>query len=101
MKKLPERLKIGGHWYEISQVANLEYERGMRADISHIPKIIQIDAAAPTGDSRTSEILLHEIIHGVNWVYNDNALDEETVSRLTEGLYQVFRDNELYFGDDE
>ena len=39
------------------------------------------------------ENVLHEIIHAVDVNYNNHSLNEDTVSKLAEGLYQVLRDN--------
>ena len=39
------------------------------------------------------ETFLHEILHTIDTNYNNHSLSEETVDRLSEGLYQVLKDN--------
>ncbi len=36
---------------------------------------------------------MHEIVHCVDVNYNRHSLSEEAVDRLSEGLYQVLKDN--------
>jgi len=45
--------------------------------------------------STIEKIFIHELLHCVDKIYNASALDEETVLRLGEGLYQVLADNDI------
>ncbi len=37
--------------------------------------------------------LMHEIIHMVDAIYNDSKLNETSTERMSQGLYQVLKDN--------
>lgn len=36
---------------------------------------------------------MHEILHAVDKNYNNGSLSEKALSRLSQGLYQVLKDN--------
>ena len=44
---------------------------------------------------RKEECFMHELIHAVDCVYNNNELEEKQVHRLSQGMYQVLKDNKL------
>ena len=43
--------------------------------------------------ARVMECLMHEIMHCVDAIYNSQGLGEEVISRLSNGLYQVWVDH--------
>jgi len=41
------------------------------------------------------QIFMHELLHAINYVYNSDALPEDEIERLSQGLYQVLKDNKI------
>ena len=39
------------------------------------------------------QTFIHEMLHGIDFVYNNDSLPETVTARLAEGLYQVLVDN--------
>lgn len=66
---------------------------GMNGNISFDKQKIQIDNTLNVESQE--ECLLHEIVHAVSDLLAMD-LEEKTVHALTCGLYQVFKDNDLF-----
>lgn len=90
----PEIIKIGGIDYRIKLVNECDED-----DLNIDGKIIfpkqEIRIKKGLEKQYEESILLHEIIHGIfefcGWVQN-----EENITRLSNALYQVLRDNALF-----
>ena len=97
--KIPSKLKVGGHTYEVIKDYKFTQEPKLCGQADHDAGEIRLAPLDPSGckrmPSRLDETFIHEVMHCVNNVYNDNALTEETISRLSQGLYQVLKDNKL------
>ncbi len=89
--KIPKRIKIGGHWFD---VIHKNGETGFRDSgfKGSWSNVIVLNKGLK--QSKRESVLLHEIIHEISW-QNDLDLKEETVSTIAEGLYQVLVDNKL------
>ena len=86
------RLKIMGHAYSLILNPNLQRENGTPGACCAGVLKIQIDPGAP--ETRKEEALLHEIFEALKY-HLDLGLDHDKLSALSEGLYQVLRDNQL------
>jgi hypothetical protein len=42
---------------------------------------------------------LHEVLHGIDIVWNGYTLTEEQIENMAEGLYQFIKDNPKVFND--
>lgn len=82
--KIPKKLKIGAHIYNVKLVDELD-KCGM---LNRDKNILSISADMPQDQKEAT--LIHEILHGLN-----NELDHTLVDGLAEGLYQVFKDNDF------
>jgi hypothetical protein len=97
LTRLPSKIKIGGHWYKIT----FPYKFTERTDIDGQTDHDTLDVKISNGDgvsqklaeSKIMEIFFHEVIHTIDHVYNASGLDEPTVKRLAQGLYQFLMDN--------
>lgn len=97
--KLPDKVKIGGHWYKVL----FPYKFVERIDINGLTDHDTVEIKISEGDgisqklaeSKIMETFFHEIIHAIDYIYNANSLDEPTVKRLAQGLYQFLTDNGL------
>ncbi len=92
--KIPKKLKIGGHVYDILWMPNNRKQCGETetADLK-----IRISPEFP--QSQQEETIIHEILHAVRvqLSLNDSDTDKEErmVNALAGALYQVLNDNRM------
>ena len=87
-----KHMKIMGHDYALVMNPDLQREMATPGACCAGTLKIQIDPGAP--ESRKEEALLHEIIEALKY-HLDLELKHDKLSALSEGLYQVLRDNQL------
>ena len=89
-------IKILGHTFTVFYIKNYSMNGGTgdMGNLNIATHEIFIDALV----AGNKEILLHELIHAVSH-YWGLEFDEDTVLKLSEGLYQILKDNNLFFGD--
>lgn len=94
---IPKTLKVGGFEYGLDRGYGFRERTDIRGQADHDSldiRIAESDAGGVTYDRAViEELFVHEVLHCVNYVYNNSALDEETVARLSFGLHQVLVDN--------
>ncbi len=97
---IPEEIKVGGHTYEIVTPYKFTERSDLRGQTDHLTlKIklsVQTNNGEPISESNKEASFFHELLHCVDVIYNAGKLDEETVERLGEGLYQVLQDNGFF-----
>ena len=82
--------QIGPTEYEIKLRENLKIDDGYEGCLNFREETIYIDKVLPA--DRRMVVLLHEIIHQIDSVYECN-LDESTISRLASGWAEFFKNN--------
>lgn len=90
---IPSKVKIGSRIYSIKKNYKFEEETGLWGQTIHSDLEIRL---SPTSRGIMEETLMHEIFHAIDSVYNNSALTEETVTRLSHGVAQVLKDNKLF-----
>lgn len=97
---IPVRLKVGAHVYEVDAAYTFKESTELAGQANHQTRHIRVapltQAGEPRPRSNIEQTFMHEVLHCVDLVYNAHALSEETIERLSEGLYQVFADNGLW-----
>ena len=98
--KLSKTLKVGGITYKVEKRKRLSRENSKFSAIAkHRQAIIEIALNDEEGEAysvqKLEETFMHELLHCVDNIYNNQNLDEATVDRLSQGLYQVLKDNKL------
>jgi hypothetical protein len=105
--KIPESLKVGGMLikviFPVEQMAYKKDESGNdeRWDGSVLISTgtMKIADRNKEGDIYTEDyieqIFMHELLHAINYVYDSDALSEDEIERLSQGLYQVLKDNKI------
>lgn len=83
-------VKIGHLDYDIKQVPHGSMENNAVGQIDQFRTTIKLDE--DLGNDLVKETLLHEIIHGIDFMFGIN-LREKQVEQLGVGLATVFRDN--------
>lgn len=98
---IPSTLKIGGHTYKVLKNYHFSQNTNLCAQAGHDEMEIRISGLTLSGKLRPrstlEESFLHEILHCVDLVYNNAKLDENTISNLSQGLYQVLKDSGICF----
>jgi len=95
--KIPDKVKIAGHYYKVIWDDKGLIKKHLIGQSSNDFKEIRLCKHYKSKRSRArseiEETFLHEIIHTVDRHYNNDSLSEKTVDRLSQGLYQVLKDN--------
>lgn len=94
-----KEVKVGGFVYKMDYSYAFK-ERGDLSGQANLTgltiRVCDRDAGGePYAKEKLAEITLHEILHCIDSVYNDNSLEDRQVHCLANGLYQVFKDNDL------
>ena len=101
--KIPETLKVGGLVYKIVHVDSFMGSDSQYSGLAkHSTACIEIARECPDGSfdkQKIEECFMHELLHCIDSVYNNQKLDEDTIGRLSQGLYQVLKDNKIYCED--
>jgi hypothetical protein len=94
MKTLPSKVNILGQLWTVEIVLGLKDDEMNPVDgLCVIERLcIQIEQTLPVERSR--EILLHEIIHCIEYVF-DLELSERQVEKLARGLYGSFASDSM------
>jgi len=97
--RIPKRLKVGGHLYQVTVGHQFRENDNLVGQARKVEGLIllatHVPGGAPCLRSQIEETFVHELLHIVNSIYNADGLDEKTVTRLSEGLYQVLTDNRM------
>lgn len=96
---IPKTLKVGGITYKIEKKRILSKEDAKFSAVAkHRQALIKI-ALNYEGEAydiqKIEECFIHEVLHCIDSVYNNQKLDEDTIDRISQGLYQVLKDNRM------
>jgi len=97
--KIPNKIKIGA--YDVKIVFPYVFtERSDRYGYySETSKKICITDKDSNGSELNraliEQILLHEILHAVDDIYNGSNVDERDITNIAQGLYQALKDNDF------
>ena len=95
--KIPNKIKVAGHWYKVKwDDKGLEKEHLIgqtNNDFKEITLCKYYKSKRARVKSEIEETFLHEVLHAVNKNYNNDSLTEKSLNRLSQGLYQVLKDN--------
>ena len=89
--KIPNKIKIGGHIFKV-KIFSGKFSDDKAGRVEGQKNMIYLNADYV--QSKQESVLLHEVIHELDWL-NGLGLNEKQIDSLTEGLYQVLKDNKL------
>lgn len=89
MKTIPAKVNILGQLWFVNSVVDLEDVGQAPVDGLCHPNLLKIDIEKYLPVERQREVLLHEIIHAVDSIF-DLELSERQVDKLARGLYGSF-----------
>lgn len=93
--KIPDKVQVASHTYEINFVSNLIRDEGDRGKLTPHRMLIELDDNMH--ESLTPVTFLHELLHVIDRHYNCERLHEDDVLCLSEGLCQVLKDIGIEF----
>ena len=104
--KIPKSLKIGGMSLKVifpAEQTTYKNEKGedTQADGFILMSTGEIHIANKSKENNIyaedyiGQVFMHELLHAINYVYNSDALSEDEIERLSQGLYQVLKDNKI------
>ena len=106
---IPERLKIGGHIYDVIYPYSFTERGDRKADHCGIENTIRIDprdcySHEICPESSIAVTFLHEILHACDRLTGDMLFrgddGEKCIEGLSESLFQILRDNKLDFSNE-
>ncbi len=90
--KPPKEIKVGGHRYKVVyNDPSIRYSDNLKGYHDPNYKIIKVDPGLPTESDKT-EVLIHEVLHAINYVYLANEITEKELDALGQGVFQVLSD---------
>lgn len=92
--KIPDKIKIGGHWITVEKVTDKELQSDL-GSFSNWYQCIQINQA-DTCENLQAETLLHEILEAIKIKY-EITIKHQDLSIISQTIFQVIRDNKLDF----
>lgn len=94
---IPDTVKVGGHIYGVSYNPICSNDDGTVCLGRHCgsQEIIELHPGYPQGTQEAA--LIHEIVEALNW-QNELGMEHRMISSLSEGLYQVLKENDLRIG---
>ena len=94
-----KQVKVGGFVYKIKYPYIFKERGDLAAQADHDELTIRVSVTdgngAPIAKEKLAESILHEILHCIDTVYSNRSLSENQVESMSNGLYQVFKDNDL------
>jgi hypothetical protein len=92
-----KEIKIGGHIFKVlcpyTFKESIATKGQCDSDLNEI-RLKAIDGCGNNLAKSTLEVIfIHEILHAVDTVYNNDSLSGDAINHLAEGLYQVLKDN--------
>jgi len=90
------KIKCAGHTFKMYYPCNSINKDQLVGQILYPKNTIKIANKSQGYKRNKSEIeasIMHEIVHMVDRYYNDDCLSEKSVCLLSQGFYQVLKDN--------
>jgi hypothetical protein len=94
---IPNKVNVAGINYDVKETDNLSLDHGLGGQILYEKGLIKIDSSMC--EDKKEQIFVHEVLHSIFNEAGYDEQDEDQVNRLSIVLYQVLKENKLYFGD--
>ena len=91
--KIPDKLKVGGTVYDI-EICDCISDEPDGLFVYNKSKIIVVRRESEQAMKQT---FFHELFHAIDCAYNGGNLEEDVIERLSQGMYQVVKDNPSIF----
>ena len=87
---IPNKVKIGGFQYSVSQADNLLRDENKSGDSCGNKQSIRIDSSA-TGQLK-EVTFIHEVLHQIDYAYTI-GLEHQQIFQLEAGIFAFIKDN--------
>ena len=94
---LPNKVRVAGIDYQVKEVEGLVSDHNLGGQVTFANGVIKIDA--DLCKDKKEQFLVHELLHAIFVESGYDEHEEDMVNRLGITLYQVLKDNKLYFGN--
>lgn len=95
MEHLPKKINVAGIIYEAKEVDGLAVKHDHWGKIYYDECLIEIDSNMT--NERKQQTFTHEMLHAIFTEAGYNEHDEEMITRISNVLYQVLKNNEFNF----
>ena len=93
-------VEIGGFNFKVIYPYIFKERFDLCAQIDRTYEEIRIarndENGSPFCQHKLEESILHEILHGIDYIYNNDSLTEKQIEGLAMGLHQVLQKNNIY-----
>lgn len=98
---IPNKVKVAGIEYvvEFPEFVEIDGSRNYQGSASFRQDKIKV--LNSLSKQRQEQVFVHELVHAIFNEAGYEEDDEDMVNRLGIVLYQVLKDNKIYFGEDE
>lgn len=95
---IPDKVKVAGITYKVikNHPFNGESFSGQAVHTTAEIRLGGQFGGKKYDKQKIEEAFIHEILHCIDSVYNSQGLNEETIDRLSQGIYQTFKDNKIF-----
>ncbi len=96
--KIPDSLTVGGHNYKVLKDYKFKERTDIHGQCDHTVleiRLLKTDMSGEIACSKYENNFIHEMLHAIDNTYNNANLKEEDIVRLSEGLYQVLKVNDM------
>ncbi len=94
---IPRQLKIGGFTYAVEYKEHDEDLRSRNRYGEHHASTRKIILESSFSAEQVNNTFLHEILHAIDAIYNNDKLQEEDNERISYGLHQIFEQLNVNF----
>ncbi|MGM0973398.1 MAG: ImmA/IrrE family metallo-endopeptidase [Bacillota bacterium] len=93
---IPDKVKVAGIEYQVKEIEDMEEQFDHLGQILYTRGLIKLDKSL--SQDRKEQVFIHELLHGCFYEAGFEEQDEDMINRVGIVLYQVLKDNQLYFG---
>lgn len=93
---IPNKVDVAGIDYTVREVDGLAESHDMGGQVIYHKSDIIIDSGM--SETKKEQVFVHELTHAIFHEAGYDEQDEDVVNRLSIVLYQVLKNNKLYFG---
>lgn len=94
---IPNKVDVAGIDYTVREVVGLADDHDLGGQIVYHKSDIKIESAM--SETKKEQVFVHELTHAIFYEAGYDEQDEDMVNRLGIVLYQVLKNNNLYFGE--
>ena len=91
---IPKNIRVGGRTYTVIYPYKFKEKKTLIGQCDNLLQEIRLADSDESGNRLAEDSIisafLHEVLHAIDYVYNNNSLEENSINSLAEGLLQVF-----------